>query len=76
MKTFLKTAAVAGALAVTGVTAQAQANLSAETSSAGNSPHLMMMHLADVLAREGVANVQVQEGRTPWSTWPRASPTW
>ncbi|MGR3367637.1 MAG: TAXI family TRAP transporter solute-binding subunit [Sagittula sp.] len=64
MKTFLKTAAVAGALAVTGVTAQAQANLSAETSSAGNSPHLMMMHLADVLAREGVANVQVQEGQT------------
>ncbi len=42
----------------------AQENLTAETSSPGNSPHVVTVHLADVLAREGIANVQVQEGQT------------
>ncbi len=42
----------------------APANLTGETSSPGNSPHLMMIHLADVAARDGVANIQVQEGQT------------
>ena len=54
----------AGSLLLGAATAQAQANLSAETSSPGNSPHLMMIHLADVLGREGVASLQVQEGQT------------
>ena len=44
--------------------AMAQENLTAETSSPGNSPHTVTIHLADVLAREGIANVQVQEGQT------------
>lgn len=57
-------ALLALALAVGGTCAQAQANLTAETSSPGNSPHLMVTHLADVLAREGIADMQVQEGQT------------
>jgi uncharacterized protein len=44
--------------------ALAQANLTGETSSPGNSPHLSTIHLADVLSREGIANIQVQEGQT------------
>ncbi|HBZ43906.1 MAG TPA: C4-dicarboxylate ABC transporter substrate-binding protein [Maritimibacter sp.] len=54
----------AGALTLAATSANAQANLTGETSSPGNSPHLMMLHLADVAAREGVADIQVQEGQT------------
>ncbi|MAM59920.1 TAXI family TRAP transporter solute-binding subunit [Maritimibacter sp. UBA3975] len=57
-------AASAGALMLAANAASAQANLTGETSSPGNSPHLMMIHLADVAAREGVADIQVQEGQT------------
>jgi TRAP-type uncharacterized transport system substrate-binding protein len=42
----------------------AQANLTAETSSPGNSPHLSVLHLADILGRDGIASLQVQEGQT------------
>lgn len=42
----------------------AQANLTAETSSPGNSPHLSIVHMADVLSKDGIANLQVQEGQT------------
>jgi len=52
------------AVAAMAASAGAQANLTAETSSPGNSPHVMMVHLADVLAREGIADIQVQEGQT------------
>ena len=44
--------------------AGAQVNLSAEASSPGNSPHLSITHIADVLGKEGIANLQVQEGQT------------
>lgn len=44
--------------------AQAQVNLTAETSSPGNSPHLSITHLADVLGKDGIASLQVQEGQT------------
>lgn len=60
----MKTSFAALAALALASTAQAQVNLSAETSSAGNSPHLMMTHLADVTARAGIANLQVQEGQT------------
>jgi TRAP-type uncharacterized transport system substrate-binding protein len=52
-----------GALVAAG-SASAQANLTAETSSPGNSPHLSILHLADIAAEAGVANLQVQEGQT------------
>ena len=45
-------------------TAGAQANLTAETSSPGNSPHASILHLAEVASVAGVANLQVQEGQT------------
>lgn len=44
--------------------AQAQANLSAEASSPGNSPHLSIIHMADIAGEAGIANLQVQEGQT------------
>lgn len=44
--------------------AAAQANLTAETSSPGNSPHVSVLHLAEVASSGGVANLQVQEGQT------------
>lgn len=43
-------------------------NLTAETSSPGNSPHLSIVHMADILARAGIANLQVQEGQTATNT--------
>ena len=55
---------LAAACAALATHATAQTNLTGETSSPGNSPHLNMIHLADVLARDGVANIQVQEGQT------------
>ena len=44
--------------------AYAQANLTAETASAGGVPHLTISHLADVAGQAGIANLQVQEGQT------------
>jgi TRAP-type uncharacterized transport system substrate-binding protein len=39
-------------------------NLTAETAGPGNSPHLSILHLADILAQDDIANLQVQEGQT------------
>ncbi|WP_238367451.1 TAXI family TRAP transporter solute-binding subunit [Mesobacterium pallidum] len=44
--------------------ATAQANLTAETSSPGNSPHVSIIHLAEAASTAGVAALQVQEGQT------------
>jgi hypothetical protein len=55
-------ACMALALGATG--AAAQANLTAETASPGNSPHVSILHLAEVASGAGVANLQVQEGQT------------
>jgi TRAP-type uncharacterized transport system substrate-binding protein len=54
---------VAAMLALSG-TAQAQENLSAEASSPGNSPHLSIIHMAEIAGKAGIANLQVQEGQT------------
>ncbi|AXS42774.1 C4-dicarboxylate ABC transporter substrate-binding protein [Breoghania sp. L-A4] len=56
--------ACATGMALSSAGAFAQANLTAETSSAGNSPHLSITHMADVLSEEGIASLQVQEGQT------------
>jgi len=62
----IRTAAVAACLwaGLCVTVAQAQVNLTAETSSPGNSPHLSIVHMADVLSKEGIASLQVQEGQT------------
>lgn len=52
---------LAGALAAGSATAQA--NLTAETSSPGNSPHVSIVHLAEAASAAGVASLQVQEGQ-------------
>ncbi|MEM1314803.1 MAG: TAXI family TRAP transporter solute-binding subunit [Pseudomonadota bacterium] len=57
-------AAVSAAAAMLASTAAAQVNLSAETSSAGNMPHLSMIHLAEVAGEQDIANLQVAEGQT------------
>lgn len=60
-------AAVAGAVAMTltaGAGMAQSVNLTAETASPGNSPHLSAVHMGKVLSREGVANMQVTEGQT------------
>lgn len=44
--------------------AMAQQNLTAEASSPGNSPHLSIIHMADIAGQAGIANLQVQEGQT------------
>lgn len=44
--------------------AHAQANLTAETASPGNSPHASVLHLAEIASEAGIANLQVQEGQT------------
>ncbi|MDP5347017.1 MAG: C4-dicarboxylate ABC transporter substrate-binding protein [Paracoccaceae bacterium] len=59
-----RTTAIVAGLMLSGQMALAQANLTVETSSAGNSPHLSTLHLADVVGRMGIANLQVQEGQT------------
>ncbi|MDF0595622.1 TAXI family TRAP transporter solute-binding subunit [Psychromarinibacter halotolerans] len=56
------TASALAAVIATG--ASAQANLTAETSSPGNSPHVSILHLAEIAAEAGIANLQVQEGQT------------
>lgn len=42
----------------------AQSNLTAETATPGNSPHVSILHLAQVASAAGIANLQVQEGQT------------
>ncbi len=64
IKSALVALGVASALGFAATGAHAQANLTAETSSPGNSPHLSTVHLADVLSRDSIANIQVQEGQT------------
>lgn len=59
-----KLAGVCLATALAATSAQAQANLTAETSSPGNSPHVSIIHLAEATATAGVASLQVQEGQT------------
>ena len=44
--------------------ASGQVNLSAEASSPGNSPHLSIIHMAEIAGEAGIANLQVQEGQT------------
>ncbi len=55
--------AVLGLASATVATA-APINLSAEASSPGNSPHLSIIHLAEIAGEAGIANLQVQEGQT------------
>ena len=43
---------------------QAAENLTAETASPGGSIHLSMVHLAEVSAEKGIANIQVADGQT------------
>lgn len=42
----------------------AQSNLTAETSSPGNSPHVSILHLAQIASAAGIADLQVKEGQT------------
>ncbi|OWU80700.1 TAXI family TRAP transporter solute-binding subunit [Phaeobacter sp. 22II1-1F12B] len=53
---------LSGMLAVSA--AHAQSNLTAETSSPGNSPHASILHLAEVASAAGIADLQVQDGQT------------
>lgn len=64
MNMVTKIAALCAATTLGVGSAFAQANLSAETASPGNSPHLTILHLADVASEAGIANLQVQEGQT------------
>jgi uncharacterized protein len=64
MKRFTRTLAAFAAAGLMTSPALAQSNLSAETSSPGNSPHVSILYLAETAAQEGVANLQVQEGQT------------
>jgi hypothetical protein len=57
-------AALCAAATMTGTGAMAQANLTAETASPGNSPHVSILHLAEIASENGIANLQVQEGQT------------
>ncbi|MEZ5674975.1 MAG: TAXI family TRAP transporter solute-binding subunit [Thalassovita sp.] len=64
MKRVTRTLAALAAAGLMASPALAQSNLSAETSSPGNSPHVSILYLAETAAQEGVANLQVQEGQT------------
>lgn len=57
----LLTLALASVLASS---AQAAENLTAETASPGGSIHLSMVHLAEIAAEKGIANIQVADGQT------------
>ncbi len=57
-------AAMAIVAGLAGPPAGAQQNLTAEASSPGNSPHLSIIHMADIAGQAGIANLQVQEGQT------------
>lgn len=64
-KHLARASALAAALTVLGGSAAwSQANLTAETASPGNSPHLSILHLAEAASSKDVANLQVQEGQT------------
>ncbi|MHA6264894.1 TAXI family TRAP transporter solute-binding subunit [Arenibacterium sp. CAU 1754] len=65
MKYFTRTLATLGLASILSAgTASAQANLTAETSSPGNSPHVSVLHMAQIASAAGIANLQVQEGQT------------
>ncbi|MDF0600830.1 TAXI family TRAP transporter solute-binding subunit [Psychromarinibacter sp. C21-152] len=64
MKPILQGLAATCIAAVAATGALAQANLTAETSSPGNSPHVSILHLAEIASANGIANLQVQEGQT------------
>ncbi len=59
-----KTFAALAVAATLAVPARAEMYLTAESSSPGNSPHLSILHLADIASEQGIANLQVQEGQT------------
>lgn len=67
-KRMLLTLAGATAMLAVSTAANAQVNLTAETSSPGNSPHLSVAHIAKVLGRAGIADVQLTEGQTLTNT--------
>lgn len=64
MTKLTKSFAALAVAALTAGSATAQENLSAETSSPGNSPHVSILHLADIANEAGIASLQVQEGQT------------
>lgn len=61
-KHYLAGAIVAASLCA--APAFAQANLTAETASAGGSTHLAPSHLTEVVGTQGIANIQLAEGQT------------
>lgn len=64
MTKLTKSVAAFAVAALTAGSAAAQENLSAETSGPGNSPHVSILHLADIANESGLASLQVQEGQT------------
>ena len=64
MKSQLKKLTLVAACAMAAAGAQAQVNLTAETSSKGSIPHYVVAHLAEVASAAKVANLQVAEGQT------------
>ena len=52
-----RTIAAAAFLAAAASAAQAQVNLSAEASSPGNSPHLSIIHLAEIAGEASIASL-------------------
>ena len=60
----LKLATLATFICCGSLSANAQVNLSAEASSPGGSPHLSIIHMADIAGQAKIANLQVQEGQT------------
>lgn len=61
-KTFIAAALVAATMLAG--PALAQANLTAETASAGGATHLAPSHLTEVAGTAGIANIQLAEGQT------------
>jgi len=57
-------AVAALSVSIFAASALAQTNLTAETASPGNSPHLSIIHLAEIAGEAGIASLQVQEGQT------------
>lgn len=68
MNIAIRTVSAVTLAAAFGLTASAgltqSVNLTAETSSPGNSPYVSAVHLASVLSRLGIADMQVIEGQT------------
>ncbi len=63
-KSTLRGLSTLAACCVFSASAFGQVNLSAEASSPGNSPHLSIIHMAEIASEAGIANLQVQEGQT------------